>query len=90
MKRHFIASGAIHAKDWRPREARVLLKQAQWLSILPKSGAEAGVLFSCKTDYAQLRDHDRPTKDRSDGEKREDEFSCDRRVIEREKETAGR
>jgi len=53
------------------------------LPILPKSSEEARVLVSGEADHAQFRDHDRPTEDRGDGEKRENEFSCDRRVIER-------
>jgi hypothetical protein len=58
------------------------------LSILPKLRKEPGVLSSREADHAQLRDHNRPTEDRNDGKKRENELACDRRVIERKKEAA--
>jgi hypothetical protein len=57
---------------------------------LAKRREETGILFSGESDNAQLRDHDRPTEDGDDREKRKDELSCARRVIEREKQTAGR
>jgi len=60
------------------------------LSILAKRREETGILFSGESDDAQLRDHDRPTEDGGDREKRKDELPCARRVIEREKQTAGR
>src|SRR5258707_15192837 len=91
MKCHFLAAGSIHVKDRRSRKARVLLKQTQRLAILSKSGEETLVLFSGKPDHAQFRDHDGPTEYGNDCEQSEDEFSCDRRVIERKKEPpAGR
>ncbi|PYL64203.1 MAG: hypothetical protein DMF25_07900 [Verrucomicrobia bacterium] len=55
---------------------------------MPKSGQKPGVLFSGELDHAQFRDHDRPAKDRDDGEERQDNFPRDRRVLEREKQTA--
>jgi hypothetical protein len=90
MKGHFLASGAIDIKYRRARESCVLFKQTQRLPVLSKSGEKPRVLLPREADDAQLRDHNRPTEDGSDGEKRQDEFSCDRRVIERKKETAGR
>jgi hypothetical protein len=58
------------------------------LSILPERGEETRVLLSSEPDHAQFGDHDRPTENRHDGEKSENEFACDRRVIERKQETA--
>src|SRR5215469_13139528 len=88
MKCHFLAAGAIHVENRRTREAGVFLEQSQRLSVLSKSGEEPRVLFSGKPDHAQFRYHDRPTEDGSDSEQSKDEFSCDRCVIERKKETA--
>src|SRR5215469_4178220 len=88
MKCHFLAAGAIHVENRRTREAGVFLEQSQRLSVLSKSGEEPRVLFSGKPDHAQFRYHDRPTEDGSDSEQSKDEFSCDRRVIERKEETA--
>src|SRR5205814_8062837 len=85
---HLLATRAIDIKNRRPGKPRVLLKETQRLPILPKSSEETRVLFPGEADHAQFRDHDRPTEGRGDGEKRENEFSCDRRVIEREQETA--
>src|SRR5438094_3577582 len=91
MKCHFLAAGAIHVKHRRSRKARVLFKKTQRLSGLSKSGEETRVLFSGKPDHAQFRDHDGPTENGNNGQKSENEFSCDRRVIERKKKTtAGR
>src|SRR5207248_1335677 len=86
---HDTPNCAEQAKKRRARKARVLLKQAQRLSILSKSSNEPHVLFSSEADHAQFRDHYRPTENRRDGQKSENEFSCDRCVIERKEETAG-
>src|SRR6266480_4075596 len=91
MKCHLLAAGTIHVKDRRSGKARIFLKQAQRLPVLSKSGEETRVLFSGKPDHAQFRDHDGPTENGNNGQKSENEFSCDRRVIERKKKTtAGR
>jgi hypothetical protein len=58
------------------------------LSILSKSGDKTRVLLSGKPDHAQFCDHDRPTENGDDSKQSENEFSCDRRVIERKKKTA--
>src|SRR5437870_4938018 len=88
MKCHLLATCAIDIKNRRPRKTRVLFEQTQRLSIFPECREKTCILFPRETYHAQFRDHDRPTEDRGDGEKREDEFSCDRRVIERKQETA--
>ncbi|MER3422791.1 MAG: hypothetical protein C4293_05735, partial [Nitrospiraceae bacterium] len=64
------------------------LKQPQRLPVLVKRGEEPRVLFSSEPDHAQFRDHDRPAEDGGDGQKNEDEFSCDRCVIKRKEQTA--
>src|SRR5215471_17234424 len=88
MKRHFLASCAVHVEYRGAGETRVFLKQTKRLSILVKRSQEAGVLFSSETDHAQLCDHDRPTENRCDRQKSENNFSCNRRVIERKQQTA--
>ena len=88
MKRHFLAPGAVYVENRGAGETRVFLKQTKRLSVLVKRSQEARVLFSRETDHAQLCDHDRPTKDRYDGKKGENDFPCDRRVIERKQQTA--
>src|SRR5215471_9181076 len=88
MKRHFLASGAIHVKDRGAREARVFLKQTKRLAVLVKRSQKPRVLFSREANHAQFRNHYRPTEDRCDGKKSENDFPCDRRVIERKQQTA--
>ena len=88
MECHLLTARTINAEDGRARKPRILLKQAQRLSILMKGGEKARVLSSSKLDHAQLCDHDRPTENRTDGEEREDDLARDRRVIETEKEAA--
>src|SRR5690349_21309049 len=88
MKRHLLAPGPVHVKNWRPRKARILFEQTQRLSIFPERREKTCILFSRKTDHTQFRDHDRPTEDRGDGQKSENELACDRRVIESKQETA--
>jgi hypothetical protein len=63
MKGHFLAPSAVHIKHRRSWKPRMLLKQTQRLSILPKRTEEAGVLLPGEPDNAQLRDHDRPAED---------------------------
>src|SRR5262249_7558201 len=88
MKRHFLASGAIHVEDRGAWKARVFLKQAKRLAVLAKGSQTPRVLFSREADHAQFRNHDRPTEDRCDGKKSENDFPCDRRVIEGKQQTA--
>jgi hypothetical protein len=68
----------------------VILEQAQRLAILAKSGPKTGGLFPRELHDAQLRDHDRPTEDRDDGQKREDNLAGNGGLLEREEETTGR
>src|SRR5438552_19204812 len=88
MKGRFLAPGAIHIENGRTWKARVFLKQTKGLSVFVKSSEKTSVLSPRETDHAQFRDHDRPTEDRYDSKKSEDNFSCDRRVIERKQQTA--
>ena len=90
MERHLLTTGAINAEHGRARKSRILLKQAQRLSILMKGGEKARVLFSSKLDHTQFRDHDRPTENLNDGEEGKNDLACNRRVIEREKQAASR
>src|ERR1700693_5797921 len=90
MERHLLTAGAIDAEHRRARKPRILLKQAQRLSILMKGGEKARVLPSSKLDHAQLCDHDRPTENRTDGEEREDDLARDRRVIDRKNQAPSR
>ena len=53
-----------------------------------KSSEETSVLFPCKADHAQFRDHDRPTENGYDSQKSENDFARDCRVIERKQQTA--
>src|SRR6476659_5895767 len=88
MECHFLTPSAIHIVNGRAWKARVFLKQTKGLSVFVKSSEETSVLSPRETDHTQFRDHDRPTENRYDGKKREDNFSCDRRVIERKQQTA--
>ena len=90
MERHLPATGAVNIEYGGAEKPCILLEQAKWLPILAKGGDETRVLFSGKLDHAQLRDHDRPTEDRADGKKQQDEFAGDGGVLEREEQTAGR
>src|ERR1051326_3784325 len=88
MKRHLLTPCAIHIENGRTGKTGVLLKQAKRLSVLVKRSQEPRVLPPCKAYHAQFRDHDRPAEDRYDSKKTEDNFPCDRRVIERKDQTA--
>ena len=70
MKSQFLATGAINIEEWRAGKARVTFKQAQRLPILAEGRAKSRGLFPGESDHAHFRDHDRPTKDRTDGESR--------------------
>src|SRR4030095_14129019 len=88
MKCHFLTPCAIHIENGRTGKARVFLKQTKWLSVFVKSSEETSVLSPREADHAQFRYHDRPAENRCDSKKSEDNFSCDRRVIERKQQTA--
>src|ERR1043166_117397 len=88
MECHFLAPCAIHIENGSTGKARVFLEQTKGLSVFMKSSEETSVLFPREADHAQLRNHNRPTEDRYDSKKSEDNFSCDRRVIERKQQTA--
>src|SRR5438034_8548383 len=88
MECHFLTPCAINIENGRAGKARVFLKQTKWLSVFVKSSEETSVLSPRETDHTQFRDHDRPTEDRCNSKKSEDNFPCDRRVIERKQQTA--
>src|SRR5439155_18989262 len=88
VKRHLAAAGAVNVEYGRTEKPRILLKQAQWLPVLAKSGQETRVLLSSKLDDTQLRDHDRPAEDRGDGKKTQDEFAGDGGVLESKEQAA--
>src|SRR5262245_12646160 len=91
MKCHLLAPCTINIENGRTRKARVFLKQSKRLSVFVKSSEKSRILSPSEADHAQFRDHDRPTEDRYDSKKSKDNFSCDRRVIERKHQTtAGR
>jgi hypothetical protein len=90
MECHLPTSGAIDLEQGRTGKTRVLFKEAERLPILPKCGQETGILFPGKLNDAEFRDHDGPTKNRSDGEKEENDFARNRGVLEGEEQTAGR
>ena len=74
MECHFLTACAIHIENGRTWKARIFLKQTKWLSVFVKSSEETSVLPPSETDHAQFRDHDRPTEDRYDGKKSENDF----------------
>src|SRR5205814_10015615 len=88
MECHFLTTCSINIENGRTGKAGVLLKQAKRLSVFVKSSEETSVLSPRETDHTQFRDHDRPTENRCDSKKSEDNLSCDRRVIERKQQTA--
>src|SRR5215831_16352557 len=88
MKCHFLTTCAVHIENRRTGEACIFLKQTKGLSVFVKGSKEPRVLSASEADHAQFRDHDRPAEDRCDNKKSEDDFSCDRRVIERKHQTA--
>src|SRR5205085_11576926 len=90
MKGHFLTPCSIHIENGGAWKARVFLKQTKWLSVFVKRSEETSVLSSRETDHAQFGDHDRPTGDRYDGKKSENDFARDCRVIERKQQTASR
>src|SRR5215831_10306496 len=87
MKCHFLTPCAIHVENGRTGKPRVFLKQTKRLPVLVKSSHEPGVLSPSEADHPQFRDHDRPAEDGCDSKESEDNFSCDRRVIERKNQT---
>jgi hypothetical protein len=83
MKRHFLTTCAIHIENGRAWKTRVFLKQTKGLSVFVKRSQESRVLSPREADHAQFCDHNRPTENRYDSQKSENDSSCDRRVIER-------
>jgi hypothetical protein len=90
MECHLATSGAVNVEQGRSGKTRVFFKQTKRLTVLPKCGQKTGVLFPGKLNNAEFGDHDRPTEDRSDGKKEENEFARNRGVLECEEQTAGR
>src|SRR4029078_6207603 len=88
MECHFLTSRAVHIENGRAGKVRIFLKKTKWLSVFVKSSEETSVLSPSETDHTQFRDHDRPTEDRYDGKKSENDFARDCRVIERKQQTA--
>jgi len=68
--------------------ARFSKSRSGWRSSETPPGIAPSVLR--EPHHAQLRDHDRPAKNRNDREEREDDFPGDSRVFEREGKAAGR
>jgi hypothetical protein len=90
MKREFLTTRPVNIKDRCADKARISLEQAQGLSVLSERFEKARRLFSGESDYAHFCDHDRPTKDRADGESQENDLSRDGGMFKSEKEPTAR
>ena len=90
MKREFLTTRPVNIKDGCADKARISLEQAQGLSVLSERFEKARCLFSGESDYAHFCDHDRPAKDRADGESQENDLSRDGGMFKSEKEPAAR
>src|ERR1700739_4765148 len=90
MKREFLTTSPINIKDGCAGKARISLEQPQGLSVLSERFEKARRLFSGEPDHPHFCDHDRPAKDRADGESRENNLSRDVAMFKSEKEPAAR
>jgi hypothetical protein len=90
MESQLVTASAINLKDRRTGKTRIRFEQAQWLTILPKRRQEPVGLFPRKLDHAHLRDHYRPTENRSNREQKQDHFPGDGRVFEGKNEPTRR
>jgi len=88
MKREFLTTRPVNIKDRCADKARISLEQTQGLSVLSERFEKARRLFSGESDYAHFCDHDRPAKDRTDGESQENDLSRDGGMFKSEKEPA--
>ena len=88
MEGEFLTTGAINIEDGCSDKARISLEQAQGLSVLAERFEKARCLFSRESNYAHFCDHDRPAKDRADGERQENDLSRDGGMFKSEKEPA--
>ena len=90
MKGQLIATGAINFKDRRTRKTHIGFEEAQWLTVLPKGREETIGLFPRKLDHPHFGHHDRPAKNRSNREQKQDHFARDGRVVEGENDSTCR
>ncbi len=90
MERELLTTGAINIEDRCADKARISLEQAQWLSILPEHFEKARCLFSGELDHAHFCDHNRPAKNRADGESQQHDLPRDGGVLKSEQESAAR
>ncbi len=88
MKCEFLTTSPVNIKDGCADKARISLEQAQGLAVLAERFEKARCLFSGKSNYAHFCDHDRPAKDRADGESQENNLSRDGGMFKSEKEPA--
>ena|SRR5438094_4748866 len=90
MERKLLTTGAINIEDRCADKARISLEQAQWLSILSERFEKARCLFSGELDHAHFCDHNRPAKNRADGESQQHDLPRDGGVLKSEQESAAR
>src|SRR4029077_7024091 len=88
MKCEFLTTSPVNIKDGSDDRARVELEQAHGLPVLAERFKKARGLFPGESDFAHFCDHDRPAKDRTDGESQENDFSRDGGMFKSEKEPA--
>jgi len=88
MKCEFLTTSPVNIKDGCSDKARISLEQAQGLSVLAERFEKARCLFSRESNYAHFCDHDRPAKDRANGESQENDLSRDGGMFKSEKEPA--
>src|SRR5438046_8049887 len=90
MKCEFITTSPVNVKDGCADKARISLEETQGLPVLAERFEKARCLFSRESNYTHFCDHDRPAKDRADGESQENDLSRDGGMFKREKEPAAR
>ena len=88
MKCEFLTTSPVNIKDGCSDKARISLEQAQGLPVLAERFEKARCLFSRESNYTHFCDHDRPAKDRADGESQENDLSRDGGMFKSEKEPA--
>ena len=90
MEREFLGAGAVDIEEGSAGKARVPFVQTQWLPVLTKGFEKTDRLFSREPDHAHFSDHDRPAKNRANGQGKENDFAGNGGVFESEKEPAAR
>ena len=90
MKCEFLTTSPVNINDGCADKARISLEQAQGLPVLAERFEKARCLFSRESNYAHFCDHDRPAKDRADGESQENDLSGDGGMFKSEKEPSAR